>query len=86
LVLQELPSDSWGVRKVQVQSVTSTTVNGQAAVWAVGPYTLFYRNGDLVEQRLVTGHVLIWEQAGITYRLEGDLSLDEAVSIAESLE
>jgi len=34
----------------------------------------------------VTSPVLIWQQDGITYRLEGDLTLDEARRIAESLE
>lgn len=85
LVLQELPSESWGVRKTQLETVISTTVDGQPAVWAVGPYVLFYRNGDMVEQRLVEGHVLIWERAGVTFRLESDLSLDQAVKVAQSL-
>jgi hypothetical protein len=86
LVLQELASESWGNKKVQVEAVQTATVAGQPAVWAIGPYMLFYRNGDLVEQRLVEGHVLIWENGGVTYRLESDLSIDEAVRVAESLE
>jgi len=36
--------------------------------------------------RLVNGHVLIWENGEVTYRLETDLSMEEAVKIAESLE
>jgi len=28
----------------------------------------------------------LWEEGGITYRIEGDLALDEAVAVAESLE
>jgi hypothetical protein len=34
----------------------------------------------------VDGNTLIWEEQGITYRLESNLSLEEAVKIAESLE
>lgn len=72
--------------KTGVQRVAETTVNGQPAVWATGPYLLALRNGDWEFRRLVNGHVLIWEEAGITYRLESALSLAEAVQIAESLQ
>jgi hypothetical protein len=37
-------------------------------------------------ERLINGHVLIWAGLDVTYRLETDLSLEEAVKIAESLE
>jgi hypothetical protein len=36
--------------------------------------------------RLIDGNVLIWENNQITYRLETNLELDEAVRIAESLQ
>jgi hypothetical protein len=37
-------------------------------------------------RRLVEGNVLIWFENGLTYRLESDLSLEETVRVAESLE
>jgi hypothetical protein len=37
-------------------------------------------------RRLIDGHVLIWEEDGITYRLETGVTLEEAVKIAESLQ
>lgn len=86
LVLHELSSESWGVKKVRIEALTTTTVDGVPAVWTVGPYLLIYRNGDVVETRIVVGHVLIWERFGVTYRLESGLSLEEAVRVAESLE
>jgi hypothetical protein len=43
------------------------------------------RLGWLVEFRLVEGHVLIWADGSLTYRLETELPLDEALRIAESL-
>lgn len=86
LVLQELASESWGVRKMQLESVATTSVSGTPAVWATGPYLMVYRNGELVERRLVEGHTLIWEEGSVTYRLETDLDLREAVRIGESLE
>jgi hypothetical protein len=74
--------------KLQPPVIQQTTVNGQPAVWTEGPYLLqFLRGGQVTydAQRLVEGHTLVWTQGDVTYRLESDLSLDEAVRIAASL-
>lgn len=65
--------------------VRSTFVNGQQAIWATGPYFLELRNGQSQMVRLIEGHVLIWADDGVTYRIETDMSLEEAIRIAESL-
>lgn len=65
--------------------IQETTVNGHTALWTEGPHLLEFRSGYHMANLVVKGNVLIWEQEGITYRLEGDLSLPEAVEIAESL-
>lgn len=44
------------------------------------------RNGNVDAWRLIEGHVLIWAVGSVTYRLETDVPLDEAVKTAESLE
>lgn len=65
-----------------------TTVNGQPAFWTEGPYLLAYRRGNAVDwdiRRLVEGHVLLWTEDQLTYRLETSASLAEAVRMAESL-
>ena len=41
--------------------------------------------GDLEQRVFITSHVLIWTDRGVTYRLETDLLLGEAIVIAESL-
>jgi len=64
-----------------------TMVNGESAAWLTGDHILaFYdgRGGDFIRQ--INSNVLIWEEDGITYRLETDASLEEAIRIAESLE
>jgi hypothetical protein len=78
--------DNITITKAQPVTVQETTVSGNPAVWAEGPYLLKLRDGDIDIVRMIAGHVLIWEQAGITFRLETDLSLEEAVRIAESLQ
>jgi hypothetical protein len=34
---------------------------------------------------LIDGHVLIWAEDNLSYRLESDLPLEEAIRIAESI-
>jgi hypothetical protein len=76
------------VYKTNVPVVAATTVNGQYALWTDGPYVVqVVENGQVVNdtRRLVTGHVLIWTEGDVTYRLETDRPLADAVRIAESL-
>jgi hypothetical protein len=84
--LHFIPEGSWVVDKFAPQAIDETSVNGRSAIWAVGPYPILFRNGDMEISQLVNGHVLIWENGRVTYRLESNLSMDEAVKIAESLE
>lgn len=84
--LHIVPPGSWAIEKVNPALVQETTVNGQRAIWAIGPYPLRFSNGNLDFVRLVDGRVLIWTQGDITYRLETSLSLEEAIKVAESLE
>lgn len=63
-----------------------TRVNGREAFWTTGPYYVVNRRGDYAQTRLIEGHVLIWYDRTLTYRLETDLPLEEAVKIAESLQ
>lgn len=86
LSLHMIPPGSWAVEKMNPAQVEETTVNGRRAVWAVGPYPLRFSNGDLDFVRIIDGHVLIWMDGTITYRLETELELEEAIRIAESLE
>jgi hypothetical protein len=84
--LHFLPPDSWAIKKVEPTMIEETQVDGNYAIWAVGPYPLRYKNGDLDFTRMIDGHVLIWQDSEITYRLETELPLEEAIKIAESLQ
>lgn len=83
--LHFLPPGSWAIKKVQPTVIEETEVNGEYAVWTTGPYPMRYENGDLQYLRMISGHVLIWDDGQVTYRLETDLPLEEAIKIAESL-
>jgi hypothetical protein len=84
--LHFIPPQSWAVDKMNPALIEETTVNGRRAIWAIGPYPVRFTNGNMDFVRLINGHVLIWTQGEVTYRLETGLSLEEAIKIAESLE
>lgn len=85
LSLHEIAKGNIMVSKYQPIVVQETQVHGQYAVWAVGPYMVQLTSGSYAFRRTVEGNTLIWEENEITYRLETDLSLEEAVKIGESL-
>jgi hypothetical protein len=85
LSLHIIEPGSFTVEKIQPELIQTAQVSGREAIWAVGPYPIHIKNKGLDIRRLVNGYVLIWSEGGITYRLESDLPLEEAVKIAESL-
>ncbi len=68
--------------------VHHVTVDGAPAIWVDRPHPVLYtdRDGTLREESArLAGSTLIWERDGVTYRVEGDLTEDRAITIAESL-
>jgi hypothetical protein len=86
LSLHVIEQGSYAITKMEPTRLEETTVNGNVAYWAEGPYIVRLNNGDMDQRRLIEGHVLIWSEGTLTYRLETDLSMEEAVKIAESLQ
>jgi hypothetical protein len=85
LSLHEIGSNSVLVSKYQPRVLEQILVNGHDAAWVQGPYIVELTNGDHTWRKLVNGSTLIWEADGVTYRLESDLTLEQALPIAESL-
>lgn len=74
--------------EIRLQEVS---VKGVSGFWLEGAFHLLrYRTADGHEvadlSRQVQGNTLAWEVDGVTYRLETELSLEEALKIAESME
>jgi hypothetical protein len=71
-------------------SVLPATVHGGPAWWvAGGDHFFFYRDAQGVEvdsTLRLASPTLIWEEGGVTHRVEGAPSLADAVRVAESLE
>jgi hypothetical protein len=70
-------------------TITHVQVNGVDGLWLEGgPHSIAYLDRDQqfqVETLRRVGDVLVWERAGITYRIEGARSLTTALRIAASL-
>ena len=91
LSLMQIVESTGMARKMvsRPEVVEETVVGGKKAAWVRGPHTLVFVNPDrsteFQEHMLVEGNVLLWQENAVTYRLETDLSKEEAVKIAESL-
>jgi hypothetical protein len=77
------------LKKVQFEggSFQPVHVDGNQGYWIQGAHTLFFldEDGNFVEDRTrVAGNVLVWEEDGITYRIESDLGLGDSLRIARS--
>lgn len=72
------------ITKGPVDEVQAVTVKGQPAAYIRGAHYLQV-DGDYDYGVLVQAPALIWEAAGVTYRIEADLPVDELVRIAESM-
>jgi hypothetical protein len=85
LIEKGLPHD--GAQKTELEAIS---VGGEPGVWISGaPHGFFfvcYDAGECREERYrLAGNVLLWEQDGVTLRLESALSREAALAIAESV-
>ncbi len=68
--------------------VEPVSVNGATGYWLEGqPHLFFYRDasGSVRDETLrLAGNTLLWEQGGVTLRLEAEIGRDEALEIAAS--
>lgn len=68
--------------------VVRTGVNGAPAIWIPRPHPILYvdEHGTVHEEAArLAAKTLIWEENGLTYRIEGDLTRTQAETIAASL-
>jgi hypothetical protein len=83
---------SWVFVKRYWEDVTPTMVGGRDAVWLAKSHPIVYvdRGGnERTEQARISGPSLVWQrmvgQSEVTLRLEGNVSLERALAIAESM-
>lgn len=94
-----LPGTPWGLILIQVEGDEQTLVkdvghiedsitvevDGRRAFWIDAPHELLVITDEGDVSFRVDGNVLIWTEAGITYRLETALARPAAIALAESV-
>jgi len=91
VMMQGTWDDSLDTLDANVTAIAQTsTVHGNTAQWVEGPQYMYVNKTegatDLASRRwLKNSHTLVWQENGLKYRLETDLSLQDAVQVAESL-
>jgi hypothetical protein len=70
-------------------TIEALSIHGQPAYWLAGsPHAFFYRlaNGEIYGDTLrLATNTLVWQAGAVTLRVEGDITKDQAVAIANSL-
>ena len=92
-VLSQWPGEQLPFVQKQVGPGSQTvgvSVRGATGLWITGArHEIVYRDpttGEIVaKSRRLAGNVLIWEAAGITYRLEGARTIADAREVARNL-
>jgi hypothetical protein len=80
-LLAKLPETGTTVERVSVGDAPGFWLEG-------APHAVYYVDeaGEVVEDTVrLAGNVLLWERGGVTYRLEADVSREEAIAIATSV-
>jgi hypothetical protein len=93
LVQFEAPENAFFMEKGVAPSneVRIVDVNGDDALWLGGAHYLLIApdpslEGDMGQRTARTAaSVLLWDEDGVTYRLESELSMAQAVTLAEGL-
>lgn len=80
LRLEETSLGIYGKIVTNEQRVDQVVVNGGRGIWISGTHVV----DDFFSQPRLSGNALIWEQDGLTLRLEGRITKAEALHIARS--
>jgi hypothetical protein len=86
LALYQIAVPDFAQKAASIAALQQTEVHDTLAYWVRGPHRIQLTNSEITDWLPVESNVLIWAEGGITYRLEGASTLDEAVRIAESLQ
>jgi hypothetical protein len=75
------------MRKFTFADLEEVQVNGTVGYWVGAPHEVIYvdSNGtDRTETARMSAKTLVWEVGKVTYRLEGDFTKEQAISIASA--
>jgi hypothetical protein len=76
------------VKKVGLETrVIPVTVSGEQGYWVEGPHLVYVEapGGPVADEPRLTGNTLLWTGGPVTFRLEADVSLRQAVELARTV-
>lgn len=82
--LYQVAGENWRIIK-SAETIEETAVNQYPAYWVNNGHPVQFIEAGTLLASFVTGSVLVWEQNGVTYRLETSTGLEEARAFAEAL-
>ncbi|MEZ4518567.1 MAG: hypothetical protein R3C44_17685 [Chloroflexota bacterium] len=72
-------------KMVSADQVTWLQVQGHDGVWIQGPHTTGLLFDGTATDEQIASNVLLWSDDAMTYRIEGDIAMEDAIRLAESL-
>jgi hypothetical protein len=84
VTLSQIAAPYLGMKWASGEQVVEMAVHGKTAVWIEGSHPLQFETGNFDRHIIVDSNVLIWTEGTVTYRLEGQLTQETAVYLAES--
>jgi len=87
LLLTEVTGRAYIEKIISANTEVERVRIGNAGAWFHGPHVVMFQDRDgrfHDEQARLAANTLVWQQGGVTLRLEGGLSKDEALRIART--
>lgn len=85
LTLSQSDIPELAYKMIGADQMTEVMVNGEKGMWIMGPHNLQLPIDGGSTGTYLASNVLIWSDPRMTFRIEGDISLDDALRLAESL-
>jgi hypothetical protein len=76
------------IKKVQREaSVIPVSVQGEQGYWVEGPHPVYVRapGGPRFDESRLAGNTLLWTRGRVTFRLEADVTLKNALDVARTV-
>lgn len=84
ILLTQIGLPQFALKWAAGEQVAEIEVRGRPAIWIAGPHRLDLVSGAAEHVTAIASNVLIWDNGQMTFRLEADMTLEEALQIAES--
>ncbi len=86
LTLSQTDVPALAFKMAAQEQVEDVRIREMAGLWVAGPHTFALPIDGQPDAQAFASNVLLWTDGTMTYRIEGDIGLNDAIRLAESLE